>query len=88
MYRLQSRPRFALTEASGDGLLSSSDFDDSFITKYFGAYRQEVHRFLRSVQDDGAFDHEHMRECVRAMWMVKLAEDASKSGKEILFMDY
>eukprot|EP00210_Caulerpa_lentillifera_P004138 g3944.t1 len=88
MYRLQSRPRFALTEAKGDGLLYSSDYDDSFITKYFGAYRNEVHQFLESIRDDGAFDHEHMRQCVRAMWMVKLAEDASKSGKEIFFKNY
>jgi len=88
MYRLHSRPRYTLVEAEGTGKLISSDYDTGFITKYKDAYRSEVAAFLEDVRQGAAQDDHHMLTCVRAMWMVQMAMDASQSGKESLFKDY
>lgn len=83
MYRLQSRPRFALLEGDGKGTLSLPDYDSGFITKYADAYQSEITSFLRDVQQGTLPDDVHSKTCVRAMWMVQMATKAAQSRKEI-----
>ena len=88
MFRLQSRPRYAIFEGEGKGVLSSADYDDGFISKYEEAYKLEIAAFLKSVAQGAMPDDEHMKTCVSAAWMARMAMDASEGARQILFRDY
>ena len=83
-FRLQSRPRYSLTEADGSGVLRSADYDTGFLTKYDYAYREEIATFLKEVAQEGPLNHpHHMETCLSTMHMVKMAIDGAKTGNEI-----
>ena len=84
IFRLQSRPRYSLTEADSSGVLRGADYDTGFLTKYENAYRAEIVAFLDEVAQGDLLNHpHHMETCLSAMRMVKMAIDGAKTGNEI-----
>lgn len=88
LIRLHSRPRFAVTSATGNGNIISTDYDYGFINKYQDAYVNVISDFVDNVSLGQKTNLSHKRCVIHATWMMRLATDAAKSGRRMFIETY